>query len=155
MESKLPKIHDIPIELIDPFPNHPFKVRMDDDMYQLVESIKEQGLITPLLLRPKEDGPGIMRDTMQSQSQRLQGFRISRRQRRFVSPQKAQPQAGQDFDSDRQRNQEQRLCKWSHRLSSCTQPHVKAYVCDKNERSRSRYQGHSRHHGTPRSRNHS
>ena len=56
MESKLPKIHDIPIELIDPFPNHPFKVRMDDDMYQLVESIKEQGLITPLLLRPKEDG---------------------------------------------------------------------------------------------------
>ncbi len=56
MESKLPKIHEIPIELIDPFPNHPFKVRMDDDMYQLVESIKEQGLITPLLLRPKEDG---------------------------------------------------------------------------------------------------
>ena len=56
MESKLPKIHEIPIELIDPFPNHPFKVRMDDDMYQLIESIKEQGLITPLLLRPKEDG---------------------------------------------------------------------------------------------------
>ena len=55
-ESKLPKIHDIPIELIDDFPDHPFKVRMDEDMDQLVESIKERGLITPITLRPKEDG---------------------------------------------------------------------------------------------------
>jgi ParB family chromosome partitioning protein len=55
-ESKLPKIHDIPIELIDDFPNHPFKVRMDEDMEQLVESIKERGLITPITLIPKEDG---------------------------------------------------------------------------------------------------
>ncbi len=55
-ESKLPKIHDIPIELIDDFPDHPFKVRLDEDMDQLVESIKERGLITPITLRPKEDG---------------------------------------------------------------------------------------------------
>ena len=55
-ESKLPKIHDIPIELIDDFPDHPFKVRMDEDMEQLVESIKERGLITPITLIPKEDG---------------------------------------------------------------------------------------------------
>ena len=55
-ESKLPKIHDIPIELIDDFPDHPFKVRDDDDMKDLVESIKERGLITPITLRPKEDG---------------------------------------------------------------------------------------------------
>lgn len=55
-ESQLPKIHDIPIELIDDFPDHPFKVRMDEDMDQLVESIKERGLITPITLRPKEDG---------------------------------------------------------------------------------------------------
>ena len=55
-ESKLPKIHDIPIELIDDFPDHPFKVRMDEDMDQLVESIKERGLITPITLIPKEDG---------------------------------------------------------------------------------------------------
>ena len=55
-ESKLPKIHDIPIELIDDFPGHPFKVRMDEDMEQLVESIKERGLITPITLIPKEDG---------------------------------------------------------------------------------------------------
>ena len=55
-ESRLPKIYDIPIELIDDFPDHPFKVKMDEDMDQLVESIKERGLITPITLRPKEDG---------------------------------------------------------------------------------------------------
>ena len=55
-EERLPKIYDIPIELIDDFPNHPFKVRMDEDMTQLVESVKERGLITPITLRPKKDG---------------------------------------------------------------------------------------------------
>ena len=55
-EGRLPKIYDIPIELIDDFPDHPFKVRMDEDMDQLVESIKERGLITPITLRPKDDG---------------------------------------------------------------------------------------------------
>ena len=55
-ESRLPKIYDIPIELIDDFPDHPFKVKLDEDMDQLVESVKERGLITPITLRPKEDG---------------------------------------------------------------------------------------------------
>lgn len=55
-EDKLPKIHDVPLELIDDFPDHPFQVRMDEDMQQLVESIQERGLITPITLRPKEDG---------------------------------------------------------------------------------------------------
>ena len=55
-ESRLPKIYDIPIELIDDFPNHPFKVNIDEDMEQLVASIKERGLITPITLRPKGDG---------------------------------------------------------------------------------------------------
>ena len=55
-EGRLPKIYDIPIELIDDFPDHPFKVKRDEDMDQLVESIKERGLITPVTLRPKEDG---------------------------------------------------------------------------------------------------
>ena len=55
-ESKLPKLYDIPLELIDDFPDHPFKVKMDEDMDQLVESIKERGLITPITLREKEDG---------------------------------------------------------------------------------------------------
>ena len=55
-EARLPRIHDIPLELIDDFPGHPYQVRMDEDMDQLVESIKERGIITPVTLRPKEDG---------------------------------------------------------------------------------------------------
>ena len=51
----LPRIVDIPIELIVDFPDHPFNVRMDVDMQQLVESIKERGLIHPVILRKKED----------------------------------------------------------------------------------------------------
>ena len=52
----LPRIVDIPMELVDDFPDHPFKVRMDEDMQQLVESIRERGMITPVILRKKEDG---------------------------------------------------------------------------------------------------
>ena len=55
-EAKLPRIYDIPLDQIDDFPDHPFKVRMDDDMDQLVQSIKERGLITPITLRTKDDG---------------------------------------------------------------------------------------------------
>jgi ParB family chromosome partitioning protein len=55
-EEKLAKIRDIPIELIDDFPDHPFKVRDDEDMMQLVESIKERGVITPATVRAKDDG---------------------------------------------------------------------------------------------------
>ena len=55
-EQKLPRIYDIPIELIDDFPNHPFKVRQDEDMELLIASIKERGLITPVTLRPKRNG---------------------------------------------------------------------------------------------------
>ena len=55
-DTKLSKIRDIPLELIDDFPDHPFKVRDDEDMIQLVESIKERGVITPATVRQKEDG---------------------------------------------------------------------------------------------------
>ena len=55
-ENKLPRIHDIPLDLIDDFPGHPFQVRMDEDMQQLVESIKERGVLTPITLRQKDDG---------------------------------------------------------------------------------------------------
>ena len=55
-QNKLPRIHDIPLELIDDFPGHPFKVRMDEDMQQLVDSIKERGVLTPITLREKDDG---------------------------------------------------------------------------------------------------
>ena len=55
-EAALPKIYDLPLAEIDPFPEHPFKVRMDEDMDQLVESVKQRGVITPITVRQKEDG---------------------------------------------------------------------------------------------------
>ena len=55
-DAKLSRIRDIPLELIDDFPDHPFKVRDDEDMIQLVESVKERGVITPATVRQKEDG---------------------------------------------------------------------------------------------------
>ena len=55
-ENRLPKIYDIPLSEIDEFPDHPFKVKDDEDMLQLVESVRERGIITPITLRRKEDG---------------------------------------------------------------------------------------------------
>lgn len=55
-EAKLAKIRDIPLTEIDDFPNHPFKVRDDEDMVQLIDSIKEREVITPAMVRQKDDG---------------------------------------------------------------------------------------------------
>ena len=55
-EAKLSKIRDIPLSQIDEFPDHPFKVLMNEDMEQLVESIKRNGIMTPATVRLKEDG---------------------------------------------------------------------------------------------------
>ena len=55
-ENRLPKIYEIQLTEIDDFPDHPFKVRLDEDMDQLVESVKSRGVITPVTLRQKEDG---------------------------------------------------------------------------------------------------
>ena len=55
-EASLPKIYNIPLSEIDDFPDHPFQVRLDEDMDQLVESVKERGVITPITLRQKTDG---------------------------------------------------------------------------------------------------
>ena len=55
-EAKLKHIYDIPIDQIDPFPNHPFKVRDDEDMHNLTESIRAQGVLTPCMVRKKKDG---------------------------------------------------------------------------------------------------
>lgn len=55
-EYRFPKIHDVPLSEIDDFPDHPFYVRNDEDMDQLVESIKNRGIITPVMLRKKDDG---------------------------------------------------------------------------------------------------
>lgn len=55
-EAALSKIRDIPISEIDEFPDHPFKVFMDEDMEQLVDSIRRNGVMTPATVRLKEDG---------------------------------------------------------------------------------------------------
>ena len=55
-EAALSKIRDISISEIDEFPDHPFKVLMDEDMEQLVESVRRNGVMTPATVRLKEDG---------------------------------------------------------------------------------------------------
>lgn len=55
-DAKLERIRNIPLDLIDDFPDHPFHVRDDEDMTQLVESIKSNGVLTPAILRQKKDG---------------------------------------------------------------------------------------------------
>lgn len=55
-EASLPKVYELPLAEIDLFPEHPFKVRMDEDMDQLTQSVKERGVITPITVRQKEDG---------------------------------------------------------------------------------------------------
>lgn len=55
-DAKLTKLRDIPLEMIDSFPEHPYKVRDDEDMLQLVESVKVRGVITPATVRQKDDG---------------------------------------------------------------------------------------------------
>ena len=56
-EEKLSKIRDIPLGLIDDFPDHPFKVRDDEDMLQLIESIRDRGVITPATVRQVNTPP--------------------------------------------------------------------------------------------------
>lgn len=55
-ENRLPRIRQIPLDMIDDMPNHPFKVRRDDDMELLIESVRDHGVITPIIVRQKEDG---------------------------------------------------------------------------------------------------
>ena len=55
-EESLSKIRDIPLEMIDDFTDHPFKVKDDEDMMHLVESVIEHGILVPAILRMKEDG---------------------------------------------------------------------------------------------------
>ena len=51
-----PRVQEIPIDQIDDFPNHPFKVRMDDNMIEMAESVKQHGILVPAIVRPKENG---------------------------------------------------------------------------------------------------
>ena len=54
--STQPRVQEIPIDQIDDFPNHPFKVRMDDSMIEMAESVKQHGILVPAIVRPKENG---------------------------------------------------------------------------------------------------
>ena len=54
-DAKLARIHEIPLDEIDEFPEHPYKVKDDEDMMNLVESIRENGVLTPATVRKKED----------------------------------------------------------------------------------------------------
>ena len=55
-ENRLPKIYDLPIAEIDDFPEHPYKVQDNEDMDLLTESIRENGVLSPVTVRQKEDG---------------------------------------------------------------------------------------------------
>lgn len=54
--AKLPTVQDIDLSIIDDFPNHPFKVRMDENMTEMADSIKQHGVLVPTIVRPKENG---------------------------------------------------------------------------------------------------
>ena len=55
-EAQRETVRDIPLEEISDFPNHPFKVRMDASMMEMVDSVKHYGVLVPALVRPKPDG---------------------------------------------------------------------------------------------------
>lgn len=55
-EAQRKTVWDIPLEEISDFPNHPFKVRMDEKMMEMVDSVKQYGVLVPALVRPKVDG---------------------------------------------------------------------------------------------------
>ena len=59
-EAKLSKIVNLPLDLIDDFPDHPYQVRLDEDMDQLVTSVRERGILVPVVVMPKEDGRYLM-----------------------------------------------------------------------------------------------
>lgn len=55
-DAKLEKIQILPLTKLHPFRNHPFQVRDDDEMDKMVDSIKEYGVMTPAIVRPRKDG---------------------------------------------------------------------------------------------------
>ncbi|WP_027090489.1 ParB N-terminal domain-containing protein [Thomasclavelia saccharogumia] len=57
-EAKLEKIMELPISDIQELKNHPFKVRQDEQMLKLIDSVTENGILVPTLVRPSQDGNG-------------------------------------------------------------------------------------------------
>lgn len=73
-EAKLEKIMELPISEIHEFKNHPFKVREDEQMIKLIESITENGILLPTLVRPSKDGSGY---EMVSGHRRMKGAELN------------------------------------------------------------------------------
>ena len=76
-EANLSKIREIPIAEIDEFPDHPFKVLMNEDMEQLVESVRRSGVMTPATVWQKEDGMSLSAVTGGKRLVSLQGLKRS------------------------------------------------------------------------------
>ncbi len=55
-DAALEKVQELPLDQLFPFPNHPFQVRDDEEMKRMVESVKEYGVLTPLIARPRPEG---------------------------------------------------------------------------------------------------
>ena len=55
-DAKLERVIDLPLSEIHDFPNHPFKVRMDEDMVEMAESVKKYGVLVPGIVRPRDGG---------------------------------------------------------------------------------------------------
>ena len=55
-DGSQPRVQEVSINLIDEFPNHPFKIRMDESMMEMADSVKQHGILVPAIIRPKEDG---------------------------------------------------------------------------------------------------
>ena len=55
-DAKLEKIQILPLSELHPFEGHPFQVRDDEEMDKMVDSVKEYGVMTPAIVRPRRDG---------------------------------------------------------------------------------------------------
>lgn len=55
-EGKRESVRDIPLAEISDFPNHPFKVKMDEEMQDMAESVRRYGVLVPALVREKPEG---------------------------------------------------------------------------------------------------
>ena len=54
-EPKREKVRVVSLQYVDDFPDHPFQVREDEDMEKLIESIRNNGVLNPIIVRKKED----------------------------------------------------------------------------------------------------
>ena len=74
-EAKLEKVQQLSIDQLFPFPDHPFQVRDDEEMQKMVESVKEYGVLTPLIARPRlEGGYEIIAGHRRQRASELAGF---------------------------------------------------------------------------------